>query len=172
MIDEQDFTHMGKITGFRLYGRIRPENSPAEADVMLEVKTFQGKKLTLKCFAYETEPDDLHTGKLKIDDNVRIIFGLLNDVNNLVRGGQGRKYILNDTSVRQSAGGHYIVEGEILRIGPHSGEMSKYEKRVVLDCGIYLHASVKVDSDFTVGDYIKTNGRLDVHILGRVGYEK
>lgn len=173
--EQKDFTHRGKISGFRLTGRIRPENSPAEGSVTLDLKTTDGKDLKLECFVYESEPDDLHTGKLNIGDTVGIRFGLLNDRDNVVKVTQGKKYILHDTDAPKSVslgGINYIAEGEILRIDPDTdNQMAKYQKIVIVDCGIYLCTRVRSGSTLRIGDYIKTKGRLDAHILGMV-YEK
>lgn len=172
MTVEMEFTHIGKIVGFSLYGRIRPEDSPATANVTLDVKTIEGSGLMLECFAYESEPDDLHTGKLGVGDNVRVRFVLVNNRDNVVESVQGRKYIMNERSVQKSVTRgniDYKICGEILAIKPQPDkQMAQYEGLVVLDCGVYLSARVRPDSIFRVGDYVRTRGRLDAHILEKV----
>ena len=168
----ENFSHVAKINGFSLTGRIKLEDSPAEAEMELDVKTNADKSFKLKCFSYETEPDDLHTGKLRIGDNVRMRFTLSTGVHNVTMLEQKEKSITFDVDLHKRsprATPHYIVSGEILRIKSHPDkEMAVHKKRIILDCGIYLTTAISVKSDLNVGDYIRTSGRLDGFVVEKM----
>ena len=166
-----EYSNIGRITGFSLTGRIKPMGIAEEGNLKLEVET-QTSMVGLECFIYGNEPHDLHVGKLKDNDYVKLQFTLLADIDRMQRiTGRVKNIILSHESKENSARSNidYIVNGEILRIEEHPNpDMARNHVRIILDCGIYVYTTAAKTLQLKVGDYISLEGRLDAHILGKV----
>lgn len=172
MTTDNRFMHKAVITSHRLY------NSD-EGCINLNVYTPQ-RKLDLTCFVHSETSAQLYRDHFKDDDEVIVSFDFLTA--NFNSRGMPLTFIVSDVKKksvqknRERAGNSlgcnssYLVEGKIIKLSqPGDPELAKVNDYAMLDCGIYLCADIPKAANLKVGDYIRVQGRLDAHILGRVG---
>lgn len=170
MTTDDRVMHKAVITGYRLY------NSD-EGCINLKVDTPQGK-LDLECFVHSETSAWLYKGQFKDDDKVTVSFDFLTA--NFDSHGKPLTLAVSDVKRKsiqknpERAGNplgdvFYIIEGNIIKLYPPSNpELAKHYNDVVLDCGVYLCANIPKTAILKIGDYVRMQGRLDAHIVGKV----
>ncbi len=171
MVNNDEFVHKSVIASYRLY------NSD-EGCIKLKVETVRGK-LDLECFVHSETSAQLYRCQFRNDDEVTVSFDFLTSnfdsrgmpltlaVSNAKRKGIQKNPERADNQLGCDM--FYIVEGRIIKLyPPNNPELAKHYNDVVIDCGIYLHADIPKPLIVKVGDYIKIQGRLDAHIIGKV----
>ena len=171
MSNNKEFNQKARIDKFTLTGRIRESDVPAEGNLFLTLTTEHGS-LKLECFIYGNDAYGLYNGEIKVNDLVPVEFALLSDIDRVKKTGKNVKRIMVKTDIEYNphrGNIDYVVCGEVLKVYSHPrSEMEKDYVRVVLDCGIYIHTTVRKHPSFKVGDYIEVEGRLDAHIIEKM----
>lgn len=145
--------------------RINPWKSeilktPSEGDVTLKVKNrVTGKDSTLEGFL--SGHDEL-TNWLNVEkgDRVLVRLVLLNWEYNAAQRTSSREKAINQLKSYE-----YQINGEIVEIDTHPDYNDSL--RVILDCGIYFETRLGKNIGLKVGDYMRAEGRLDAHIIGK-----
>lgn len=171
MSDTNEFYESGRITGFTLTGRISEKEVPEEGNLKLHISGPR-RGIDLECFIYGQEASDLYRGTLKNNDNIKLQFTLLADIEGMQKTTRRVKRLTLDPTCKENpARGNidYLANGEILKIEDHPNPgMARNHVRIILDCGIYIYATAAKTLQLKVGDYISLEGRLDAHIVGKV----
>lgn len=134
--------------------------------MVLKVKA-DSQILTLKCFIADDTLYDLSIKQsYKAGDTINIRFYITLSADDLTVLDRKRKSITLNPKYRNP---HYFVEGQVMGTYPLKEKlMAQDYQRVVIDCGIYVHAEALKTAKLNVGDYIRTQGRLDADIVGKV----
>lgn len=146
MVLMENFVENVKVEKIKFFGRY-------EADIFLSILKDGGELAKVKCFIY----DDNDLSGFSEGKTATARFCLL--TGNAERT-NGKNKIIKQIS-REHTPNHNIIEGEIVELENHP-RYQGYHK-IVVDCGFFIETDVKKSENFKVGDYVKTEGRLDVH---------